>query len=124
MSTPASPVVAAPSISELTKIWNWIKGKTVIVEDDLAKIIGSKAAADLESVGKTLLDSWIGPLATAAIADATDIATGQMSVSKAVSSLVQAAVASGKTLTAAAAVQVIALAQNALPVAGTVTPVY
>jgi hypothetical protein len=116
-------VAPASSISVLTKIWDWIKGKAVIVEEDLAKILGSKAAADLEMVGKTLLESWIGPLATAAIADATDIATGQMSISKAVTNLVASAESTGKTVSTAAALQVIALAQNALPVAGTVTPV-
>jgi hypothetical protein len=122
-ATPATPAPATPSVSVLTKIWDWIKGKVVIVETDLEKIIGSTAAADLEKVGKTLLDSWIGPLATAAIADATDVVTGQMSISKAISGLIAAAESTGKTVTAAAALQVIALAQNALPVAGTVTPV-
>lgn len=123
MSTPATPATPAAPISDLQKIWNWIKGKTVIVETDLEKIIGSKAAADLESVGKTLLDSWIGPLAAAAIGDATDIVTGQMSVSKAASGLIAAAKSTGKEVSAAAAIQIIALAQNSLPVEGTVTPV-
>jgi hypothetical protein len=122
----AAAVTAAPSVSELTKIWNWIKGKVVVVETDLVSILGSKAAADLEAVGKTMLDSWIGPLATSAIADATDIVTGQMSVSKAVSGLVASATSTGKTVSAAAALQAIAIIQNALPVGtanGTVTPV-
>jgi hypothetical protein len=123
--TPATPSAPAPTESFLSKIWNWIKGRVVIVESDLAEILGSKAASDLETVGKTLLDSWVGPLATAAIADATDVATGQMSISKAITALLASAEASGKQLSAAAALQVISLAQNALPVTTgdtTVTP--
>jgi hypothetical protein len=123
MNAAPKPAETVPTLSELTKIWNWIKGKVVIVENDLASILGSKAATDLETIGKTLLDSWIGPLATAAIAEATEVATGNMSVSKAVSNLVSAASSNGKTVSTAAALQVIALAQNALPVTGTVTPV-
>jgi hypothetical protein len=129
MSTSATPIVATPAVSELQKIWNWIKAKAVVVEADLAKILGSKTAADLEAIGKTLLDSWIGPLATAAITVATDVITGQMSVSKAVDALVTSAEANGKTVTKAAALQVIALAQNTVSVSvpgstdSTVTPV-
>jgi hypothetical protein len=122
MSTTGTPV---PSESVFEKIWSWVKKETTIVEADLAKILGSTAAADLETIGKTLLSGELGPLATAAIADATDVVTGQMSVSKAISSLVTLAEANGKTLSQAAALQVIALAQNALPVSAgaTVTPV-
>src|ERR1700740_1825884 len=109
MSTTATPIVAAAPVSELQKIWNWIKAKVVIVEADLAKVLGSKTAAELEAIGKALLDSWLGPLATAAITEATDIVTGQMSVSKAVTALVSAAESSGKTLSKSAALQVIAL---------------
>jgi hypothetical protein len=128
MSTTVQPVVAAAATSELQKIWNWIKAKVVIVEADLAKIVGSKTAAELEAIGKTLLNSELGPLATAAITDATDIATGQMSVSKAISGLVSSAASNGKTVSQAAALQVIGLLQNSVsvPSAGTdttVTPV-
>ncbi|HWC97242.1 MAG TPA: hypothetical protein VG456_10840, partial [Candidatus Sulfopaludibacter sp.] len=93
MGTPAQPITAtpAPGVSELQKIWNWIKSKVAIVEADLAKILGSKTASELEAIGKTLLDSWIGPLAVAAITEATDIATGQMSVSKAIAGLITSA---------------------------------
>jgi hypothetical protein len=121
-----TPVTPAPTESVLDKIWNWIKGKATIVETDLTEVLGSKAAQDLEAVGKTMLDSWIGPLATAAIADATDVATGTMSVSKAIASLVSSAASSGKTVSQAAALQTIAIVQNALPANtanGTVTPV-
>jgi hypothetical protein len=120
---PAAPT-PAPAVSFLTKLWDWVKGKVVIVEADMASVLGSKATADLEAIGKTLLDSWVGPLAVSALSDATDVATGQMSVSKAISSLVAGAASSGKSLSQAAALQVIALAQNALPTAtdNTVTP--
>lgn len=117
-STPAAE-------SFLQKIWNWIKGKAKIVEADVEAIIGSGAAQQLESIGKTLLDSWAGPLAVAAMQEATDVVTGQMSVSKAVSSLIASAKTSGKSLSEAAALQIIALLQNSLPTAQdpTVTPV-
>jgi hypothetical protein len=118
---------ATPAANEnlFEKIWGWMKKEVTIVENDLAKIIGSDEAAKLEAIGKTLLDGELGPLATAAIADATDVVTGKMSVSKAITSLVALAEQNGKTLSQAAALQVIALAQNSLPVGQgtTVTPV-
>lgn len=127
MTDTATPPTSAPSESFFAKVWNWVKKETVVVETDLAKIIGPNLTAELETIGKTLLDGELGPLAAQAIADATDVATGQMSVSKAISSLVALAEADGKALSQAAALQVIALAQNALPVgssnATTVTPV-
>ena len=112
------------SESELQKIWNWIKGKVTIVENDLAEILGSTEAQKLESAGKVLLDSWIGPLATTALAEATDVLTGSMSVSKAIATLIASAKASGKAISQAAALQAIALVQNALPTKAdpTVTP--
>lgn len=124
MSTAPAPVATAPE-SVIQKIWNWIKSKVVVVETDLAKVLGSKATADLEAVGKTLLDSWAGPLATAAIAEATDVVTGQMSITKAITNLLASAESTGKSLSGAAALQIIALAQNSLPVSTgdtTVTP--
>jgi hypothetical protein len=126
MSTTASPLPGtAPAESELQKIWNWIKAKVTIVEEDLAKLIGPNEAQALEAAGKKILDSWIGPLAHIALMDATDVVTGKMSVSKAVGSLVASAASSGKTITAAAALQVIALTQNSLPTKqdATVTPI-
>jgi hypothetical protein len=127
MATSPTPPAAtpAPSASELTKIWNWIKSKAVIVEADLAKVIGPKVTGELEAIGKYFLDGELGPLATAAITDATDVATGTMSVSKAISGLVTSAAANGKTLSTAAALQVIALVQNVVPVKtadGSITP--
>lgn len=126
MSTPATPATPAPAESELQKIWNWIKAKVTIVEADLAELIGSDAAANLESAGKALLDSWIGPLAVTALSEATDVVTGTMSVQKAVGNLIAAAKSQGKSVSAAAALQAIALAQNALPTKAdptvTVTP--
>lgn len=124
MSTVPVPTPATQE-SFLQKVWTWIVGKTQVVETDLAAILGSKAASDLEAVGKALLTSWVGPLATSALADATDVASGQMSISKAITSLISSAEASGKSLSGAAALQVIALAQNSLPVStpdSTVTP--
>lgn len=117
MSTPATPATPAPAPaeSELQKIWNWIKAKVTIVETDLAEIIGSDAAQKLESAGKALLDSWIGPLAVTALSEATDVVTGTMSVAKAVGNLIAAAKSQGKAVSAAAALQAIAVAQNALP---------
>ena len=122
-STTVTP--APPSVSVFTKIWDWIKKGVTVVETDLAKILGSDTAQKLEAIGKTLLDGELGPLAAAAIADATDVVSGQMSVSKAITSLISLAETNGKQLSQAAALQVIALAQNALPTANgaTVTPV-
>jgi hypothetical protein len=126
-STSSTPAPAAPSASFFAKVWTWVKKETVVVEADLAKILGPNLTAELETIGKNLLDGELGPLAVQAIADATDVASGTMSVSKAVSSLITLAETNGKTLSQAAALQVIALAQNALPVgsstATTVTPV-
>jgi hypothetical protein len=123
----STTAVASTSTSVLGKIWAWFKKETTVVEADLAKIVGSETAAKIEAAGKALLETDLGPLAAAAIADATDVVTGQMSVSKAIGSLITMAEADGKQLSQAAALQVIALAQNALPVnsstATTVTPV-
>jgi hypothetical protein len=114
-----------PTQNEFQKIWGWIKKEITVVEADLAKIIGSDDAQKLEAIGKNLLDGFLGPLATAAIAEATDVATGKMSVSKAIEALIAMAEAEGKQLSQAAALQVIALAQNSLPTSNgqTVTPV-
>jgi len=122
MSTPATP---APAESVFDKIWNWIKGKVTIVEQDLAALIGPTEAAKIESAGKALLDSWIGPLAVTACQEATDVLTGQMSIGKAISGLIAAAESTGKSISAAAALQAVALAQNAVSTKAdpTVTPV-
>ena len=124
MSTSATPATPAPAESELQKIWNWIKGKVVIVEDDLAKLVGSDEAAKIESAGKALLGSWLGPLAVTACQDATNVLTGQMSVAAAIGNVISAAEKTGKTISAAAALQAVALVQNAVPTAKdpTVTP--
>jgi hypothetical protein len=118
-TTPPATPPAAPPESFFAKVWGWIKKETVVVEADLAKIIGPNLAGELETIGKNLLDGELGPLAVQAIADATDVATGTMSVSKAISSLITLAETDGKALSQAAALQVIALAQNALPVSST-----
>lgn len=125
--TPATPAPAVPSVNFFEKVWTWVKKEAKIVESDLASIVGPKLTGELEAIGKELLDGELGPLAAQAIADATEVATGKMSVSKAITSLVALAEQDGKSLSQAAALQVIALAQNALPVgsttATTVTPV-
>lgn len=120
-----APVTPTPSASFFVKMWDWLKAKAVIVEQDLAEVIGSSAAQNLEAIGKNLLDSWVGPLATNAIAEATDVLTGTMSVSKAVENLVSSAKTSGKSLSTAAALQAVALLQNVVPTKAdpTVTPV-
>jgi hypothetical protein len=122
---PAPAPTAPQQVNVFTKIWNWIKKGVTVVEADLAAILGTETTAKLEVIGKALLDGELGALAAAAIADATDVATGQMSVSKAIASLISLAEAEGKKLSQAAALQVIALAQNALPTASgaTVVPV-
>lgn len=122
-TAPATPAPVTPSASFFVKLWDKIKAMTKIVEDDLAKILGSNAAADLEAIGKTLLNSWVGPLATQAMTEATDVISGKMSVSAAVTGLVSLAESNGKTLTQQAALQAVALLQNAVPYAGpSVTP--
>jgi hypothetical protein len=94
------------------------------LESGISEIFGSTAAQSIEAAGKALLSSEFGPVIVSALGDATDVVTGQMSVSKAISSLVSGAEAAGKSLTSAAALQVIGVAQNALPVkASSVTPV-
>src|ERR1700723_1582421 len=114
-ASPMSSSTTQPTQNEFQKIWGWIKKEITVVEADLAKIIGSDDAQKLEAIGKNLLDGFLGPLATAAIAEATDVATGKMSVSKAIEALIAMAEAEGKQLSQAAALQVIALAQNSLP---------
>lgn len=127
MTSSSTTPTPAASESFFAKVWTWVKKETVVVEADLAAFIGPELAAKLEAIGKEFLDGELGQLATQAIADATDVATGTMSVSKAIESLIALAVADGKKLSQAAALQAIALAQNALPVgsstATTVTPV-
>lgn len=120
-----TPAASTSQPSELQKIWNWIKSKVIVVEKDLAAIVGSTEAAKIESAGKALLESWIGPLAQVAMQEATDVLTGQMSISKAVAALVKAAEASGKSISQAAALQAVALLQNSVPTNSdqTVTPV-
>lgn len=120
-TTPAAPVSTSESI--LGKIWNWIKGEAKHVENGIEDLFGSDVAAKIEAAGKALLESNYGPLITAALADATDVVTGQMSVSKAISSLISLFEAEGKSLSQAAALQLIGVAQNALPaLPQTVTP--
>lgn len=125
MSTTA-PAAPAPKQSVFEKIWTWIKGEVTHVEAGISDLFGSDAAAKIEAAGKALLESNFGPLITTALADATNVATGQMSVSKAISSLISQFEAEGKTLSQAAALQIIGVAQNSLPVAlsgsNTVTP--
>lgn len=125
-ATPAAPAAPAPKQSVFEKIWTWIKGEVTHVETGISDLFGSDAAAKIEAAGKALLESNFGPLITTALADATNVATGQMSVSKAISSLISQFEAEGKTLSQAAALQIIGVAQNSLPVAlsgsNTVTP--
>jgi hypothetical protein len=122
-----NPAPVAPKESVLQKLWGWIEKEVTHVEAGIADIFGSDAAAKIEAAGKALLQSNFGALIPAAIADATDVVTGQMSVSKAIESLIAMAEAEGKQLTTAAALQIIGVAQNALPAAkgpgGTITPV-
>jgi len=126
MSTtqPTPAPAPAPKESVLQKIWNWLKNGVTHVEAGIADLFGSNAAQAIETAGKELLSSNFGPLITTALADATDVVTGQMSVSKAVTGLIALFEAEGKSLSSAAALQIIGVAQNALPVkSGTVTPV-
>jgi len=122
MASSTAQPAAAPQ-SAFAKIWNFIKGEAKHVENGIADLFGSDAAGKIESAAKALVESNYGPLVTAAIADATDVVTGQMSVSKAISSLVSMFEAEGKQLSKSAALQIIGLAQNSLPaVPQTVTP--
>jgi len=107
----------------LAKIWNWIKGEAQHVEAGISDLFGSDTAQKIEAAGKALLESNFGPLITTALADATDVVTGQMSVSKAISSLISLFQSEGKSLSQAAALQIIGIAQNSLPAQPkTVTP--
>lgn len=119
MSTaPAAPVSATSattSTSIFEKIWNWIKGEAKHVEVGIEDLFGSTVAQQIEAAGKSLLASNFGPLITAALAEATEVATGKLNVSTAISTLVKMFEAEGKTLTQAAALQIIGIAQNALP---------
>jgi len=121
---PAPAPSASTSVSIFGKLWNWIKGEAKHVETGIADLFGSDAAAKIEAAGKALIESNFGPLVTAAVAEATDVATGQMSIGKAISTLIAMFEAEGKSLSQAAALQIIGLAQNALPAnPSTVTPV-
>ena len=113
-----------------SKLWADIVAKTAVVENDLTNIVGPTESAKLEAWGKNFLSTWAGPLAQAALTDATDAVSGEMSVSAACTSFIALAAKQGKTVSQAAALQVIALAQNSLPVESpisteptTVTPV-
>lgn len=113
----------APKESWLQKAWDWVVKEVKIVETDVADIIGPDAEAKLESIGKSILSGPAGAWVTQALVDATDVVTGQMSVSKAISSLIALAKADGKEIGQAGALQLIALGQNALPAKpATVTP--
>jgi hypothetical protein len=119
---PARPPIAQESV--LQKIWGWITKETKAVETGIEDFIGTKATADLEAVAKGLIQGAWGPFIASALADATDVVSGQMSVSKAISSLIAMAETEGKQLSSAAALQLIALGQNALPAQPkTITPV-
>jgi hypothetical protein len=129
-ATPSTPATAAPAPKEslFEKLWGWIKKETTNVEEGIEDIFGSNAAQAIESAGKELLSSNFGPVIAASIADATDAVTGQMSVSKALDNIVSGFEAAGKSVTKAAALQILGVAQNALPVgtgtaSTTVTPV-
>jgi hypothetical protein len=122
-SSPATPT-PTPKESVFQKFWAWIIAGVTHVENGIEDLFGSKAATAIETAGKELLSSNFGPLITTALADATDVVTGQMSVSKAIASLIALFEAEGKSLSTAAALQIIGVAQNALPVKGsTVIPI-
>ena len=129
MSTASSPITAAPAAStaktgEMVKVWQWIEKEVTHVEVGIEDNFGSQAAQAIETAGKELLSSDMGPVIVTALADATNVVTGQMSVSAAITNLVTAFKAAGKKLTESAALQVIGVAQNALPAKPqTVTPV-
>lgn len=119
----SSTVAPATQESMIQKVWGWVKKSFVVVETDVAKILGADVTSKIESAGKALIESDFGPLIMSALVDATDVVTGKMSVSKAIDSLVAEAEAAGKQISKAAALQMIGLAQNALPAqAATVTP--
>lgn len=119
-----APAMPAPKESILQKIWGWFKSGVVHVENGIEDLFGSNVAQAIETAGKGILDGAYGPLVTTALADATDVVSGQMSVSKAITSLIALLESEGKMLTKAAALQLIGVAQNALPASpATVTPV-
>src|SRR5271156_1179859 len=109
----SSPTAPAATQGWFAKVWNWFKGQVVHVENGIEDIFGSDAAKAIEAAGKALLETNYGPLITAALADAADVVTGQMSVSKAITSLISLFEQEGKTLSQAAALQIIGVAQNA-----------
>lgn len=126
MSTAPAPVasVSATQQSLINKFWGWVKKEFVVVETDLAKILGADVTSNIESAGKALIESDFGPLIMSALVDATDVVTGNLSVSKAITSLVAEAEAAGKAISKAAALQMIGLAQNALPAQpATISPI-
>lgn len=120
----STSTTAAPKESVFEKIWNFFKGTVKAVENGIEDLFGNSAASAIESAAKALIESNFGPVAVQALEEATDVATGQLSISKATSLLISAAEAAGKSLSQAAALQVIALLQNHVATAGapTVTP--
>ena len=128
MSTTSSPVTAAaaPAAKEgaLAKVWDWFKKEVTHVESGIEAIFGSTAAQAIETAGKEMLSSDMGPVIVTALADATNVVTGQMSVSAAITNVVAGFKAAGKEISQSAALQIIGVAQNALPAKpATVTPV-
>lgn len=120
-SAPATP---APKESWLKKAWDWVVKEVKIVETDVEDLIGPELTSQLEAIGKSVLSGPAGAWVTQALADATNVATGQMSVSAAIKSLIALAAADGKQISEAGALQLIGLAQNALPAKpATITPV-
>jgi hypothetical protein len=119
-----SSTPVTPKESWLQKAWDWVVKQVKIVETDVEDLIGPQAAQQLEAIGKNLLSGPAGAWVTQALADATNVVTGQMSVSAAITSLIALAKADGKQISEAGALQLIGLAQNALPAKpATVTPV-
>lgn len=125
MSTTSTPAPApAPKESWISKVWGWIENEVTHVEAGIEDLFGSNVAQAIEQAGKSIIQGEYGPLVTQALAEATDVVTGQMSVSKAISALVSLFEQNGKTLSQAAALQLIGVAQNALPAKpATITPV-
>jgi hypothetical protein len=122
-STTVTPSASAKE-SWLGKVWNWISGEVKHVEADVETIFGSDLAQKIEAAGAALLKSNYGPLITAALAEATDVATGQMNIGKAMDTLISMFKAESVSLSKAAALQIIGVAQNSLPaLPSTVTPV-
>lgn len=121
----STPAVPPATTSALGKLLDWLKKIGKDVEIGIEDVLGSKATAAIATAAEALIADDFGPVALQAMTEATDVASGTMSISAAAKNVLAAAEAAGKQLTSAGALQIIGLLQTQLSGAlgKTITPV-